>query len=96
MGVLGNKVDERFTGGREDIISAFVDVAGRSDIEFGEHMRTSVFMLVSRKSLIATAHHHHIIRPHVRMVDQFSKGRCFVVGGADSPLPVLRFGCSTQ
>lgn len=55
-------MDERFSGCRNDIISAFIELSGRPDIEFGELAWTSVF------------------QPHARMVDRFSKGRCFVVG----------------
>ncbi|KAH8836116.1 FAD binding domain-containing protein [Flagelloscypha sp. PMI_526] len=60
--IVGTEIDERFTGSRDDIVSAFTELSGRSDIEFGEYAWTSMFL------------------PHVRMVDRFSKGRCFVVG----------------
>ncbi|KAH8823920.1 monooxygenase [Flagelloscypha sp. PMI_526] len=62
---LGASVDgNKFTGDRDQFVSDFQELTGRTDIEIGKVYWTSLFS------------------PHIRMVDRFSRGRCFLAGDA--------------
>ncbi len=65
---------------RETFIDEFYRVTGRKDIVFGDTVWLStwrywLFIIVS--AAFSDCHD----RPNIRMVDQFSVGRVFIVGG---------------
>jgi hypothetical protein len=81
FGITGQNFDPTELEEPEQVKEFFYEHIGRTDLQFGEFTWLSYFKYASSPHCCQLTSHTLFSRPNMRLVNKFSEGRAFIVGG---------------